>query len=88
MNTEKIMQLRELLKNQGLTACFSFYSYYDEDTEECEDRPDTQFGVCDITGERCQIVQCTTLTGADRIINLDVDYELVHGVLGKLCGAF
>ena len=77
-------ELIEELKIQGLQgSVFSFYT----DTEGNE-LPDTEFGTCELSGIRGDLVNCITLDTEGNVVSILVGTWLVHGHLGKLAGAF
>ncbi|NJO65363.1 MAG: hypothetical protein HC836_46905 [Richelia sp. RM2_1_2] len=81
------LELIQELKDQGLQgSVFSFYSSIEDGV--ATEMPDTEFGHCDLSGERGDLVNCTTLDTDGNIVNLQVGTWLVHGHLGKLAGAF
>ena len=49
---------------------------------------DTEFGVCDITGERGDVINCTALDHNGNVVEFQALTSLVTGPLGKLAGAF
>lgn len=71
--------LIELLKSECIRV--ETISFYVDDSE-------ASFGTCDLTGERGNVVQCSALTIHGDVYHFEAGDWLVHGLLGKLAGAF
>lgn len=80
--------VRAWLASSGVNVhTISFYSVggaVDGEAEEAE----AFFGTCEITGVRGNVVPCQALDADGELISFEAGDWLVHGVLGKLAGAF
>ena len=77
------------LREMGLRPeTISFYHTLDRDSGECVPSEDVEFGDCEICDEVGNLVDCTALGTDGKVYNFQALDTLVHGVLGKIAGAF
>jgi hypothetical protein len=64
----------------------------DEECKVCDEYgyvdAETNFGTCDLTGWKGNVVPCIGLDADGEIVHFKVLDSFVHGRLGKLAGAF
>lgn len=64
----------------------------DDACTECSEHgyvdAEADFGTCDLTGWKGNVVPCIGLDADDNVVNFKVLDTFVHGRLGKLAGAF
>lgn len=88
-NTEYVKaDVLQMLKDLDIQAStISFYNVLTEDGEDAEDA-EGYFGTCDLSGMQGDVVPCLALNSKGKIISFEAGTWLVHGILGKLAGAF